>query len=102
MLELNKNNFDSEIKSGKTVIDFWAPWCGPCKAVAPIFEELSKEMKDVKFVKVNVDEAQEIAAQYHVQSIPTFVVFKEGKQVGTLMGNTSKDQLKKGIEDSLK
>ena len=101
MLELTEDNFEKEIKNNKiVVVDFWTSWCGPCKAMAPVFEELSKEMKDVKFAKINVDENTEIATKFRVQSIPTFIIFKEGKPVGTIIGGQSKSSLKAKIESS--
>lgn len=76
-------------------IDFWAPWCGPCKIMNPIVEELEKEFKDVEFEKVNVDEKSETASKYGVMSIPTFVIEKDGKEVGRKVGATGKDELVK-------
>jgi thioredoxin 1 len=100
MLELTNDNFQKEIKTGKIVIDFWAEWCGPCKVMGPVFEELSKEMKDVKFAKVNVDHSPEIAQEFGVQGIPTFVVIKNGKLLDSTSGSRSKSALKSFIQDS--
>ena len=100
MLQLNKSNFNEEIKKGKVVIDLWAEWCSPCRGMAPIFEALSKEMKDVKFAKLNVDENQEIASKLRVMSIPTFLIFKDGKEVERVIGSMSKDALKSKIESA--
>ncbi len=83
---------------GKVLVDFYAPWCGPCKAVAPQLEELSEEMADVKIVKVNVDDYGDLAAQYQVQSIPTFIVFKDGANVHQFVGGRGKEQIKQEIE----
>lgn len=97
--EVNKSNFDKEVlKADKAIVDFWAEWCGPCKILGPRFEELSKEMKDVKFCKLNVDENQEITAKYGVRSIPTLLMFKNGKQAGTIIGALPKDSLREKIE----
>lgn len=101
MLELNKENFDEQIKSGATAVDFWAEWCGPCKMLGPIFEELSTEIKDVKFAKVNVDENEEISANASVRGIPTIILYKDGQEVDRIVGLMPKPSLKKKIEDTL-
>lgn len=80
------------------VVDFWASWCGPCKMMGPIFEEVSEEMTDVKFVKVNVDENQEISSKYRVASIPTIIALKGGNVVDTMVGFKPKAELKAFIE----
>ena len=84
------------------VIDFWATWCGPCKAVAPIIEQLAAEMPGVRFAKVNIEEAPAIAGEYGIRSVPTFVVIRDGKRVGDIMGALPKAQLKAKIEGFLK
>ena len=97
--ELDDNNFDAAINSPvPVVVDFWAPWCGPCKAIAPILDELATELGDaVKICKVNVDNNQEIAGKYEIRAIPTILIFKEGKLADTVVGLTSKDDLKAKI-----
>lgn len=98
--EINSANFESEVlKSDKPVaVDFWAEWCGPCKAVAPSIEELSEEMKDtVKFGKLNVDASPEIAGKYGIMSIPTILIYKDGNVAGQIVGALPKDELKKRI-----
>ena len=80
-ININKNNFQEEvIRSDKPVLlDFWAPWCGPCRMVGPILDEIAQERSDIKVAKVNVDEQPELASQFGVMSIPTLVVMKDGK-----------------------
>ncbi len=92
---INKNNFEEEVlKSEKTVLlDFWASWCGPCRMVGPIIEEIAEERTDIKVGKVNVDEEQELAAQFQVMSIPTLVVIKDGKVVNQSAGARPKPQI---------
>lgn len=75
--------------------------CGPCRAMSPVFEELSKELKDIKFVKMNVDENQEVASRYNIMSIPTFIIFKNGKELGREVGGMSKDAIKARIKGHL-
>ena len=84
------------------LVDFWAPWCGPCRMVAPVVEELSEEYDDrVSFVKVNVDNNPKIASQYGIMSIPTLMVFKDGHPVDTIIGFRPKDELKKSLDMAL-
>ena len=94
-ISVNKNNFNQEVlNSDKPVLmDFWAPWCGPCRMVVPLVEEIAKERSDIKVVKINVDEEQELAMQFGVMSIPTLVVMKNGKIVNQVTGVRPKAQI---------
>lgn len=101
MKELNDADFHNETKKGIYVIDFWADWCGPCKMMAPIFEELSKEMKNINFAKVNVDESSDIANEFQIMSIPTIVVMKDGEEIDRIVGAMPKSVLKAKILEIL-
>ena len=94
-ININKHNFQNEVmNSDKPVLlDFWAPWCGPCRMVVPIVEEIAKERSDIKVGKVNVDEQPELASQFGVMSIPTLVVMKNGKIVKQSMGAKPKSAI---------
>lgn len=95
--ELDSSNFETTISAGSApiVVDFWAPWCGPCKAIAPILEELAEELGDaVKICKVNVDNNSDIAGKYEIRAIPTILIFKDGKVADTVVGLSSKEDLK--------
>ncbi|AAO37013.1 thioredoxin [Clostridium tetani] len=99
--EINDSVFNSEVLNSDkvTVVDFWAPWCGPCRMLGPVIEELSQEMSEqVKFVKVNVDENPMSATEYKVASIPTVAVFKDGKIQETLVGFRPKQAMQSSIE----
>ena len=93
-LNLNKDNFEQSISNGVALVDFWAEWCGPCKMQLPIIEEFSSEMDGKATVgKVNVDEQLELAQSFGIQSIPTLILFKDGKPVKKLVGLHSKESL---------
>ena len=83
VIHLKKEEFDKEVLECNVpvLVDFWAEWCGPCQMVAPVVDEIAEENPDIKVCKVNVDDQQELARQYHVMGIPTFMVFKDGKMV---------------------
>ena len=96
LVNLNKESFDKVISSKEKtlIIDFWAPWCGPCKALSPVLEELSSDMSDqVGVYKVNVDDNTELAQEHGVQSIPTLLVYKNGSLSETIVGLKTKEEL---------
>ena len=94
-IHINRENFQSEVmNSDKPVLlDFWAPWCAPCRMVIPLLDEIAKEREDIKIVKVNVDEQQELANRFRVFSIPTLMVIKDGKVVNQAVGARPKDAI---------
>ena len=101
-LNLNKDNFEQSISSGVALVDFWAEWCGPCKMQLPIIEEFSSEMKGKATIgKVNVDEELELAQSFGIQSIPTLILFKDGKPVKKLVGLHSKESLYEEVNQVL-
>ena len=105
LVQINSTNWESEVlKSDKPVfVDFWAEWCGPCRMVGPAVEQVGKIMAGkVKVTKLNVDENQEIAMRYNVQSIPSLLLFKGGKEVGRTIGAAPKERYLQFIENSLK
>ncbi len=79
MIEINSENFEQETSTGIVVVDFWASWCGPCVALAPVLNELSEKNKDVKVVKLNIDENPNISDKFNISSIPSVLFFKQGK-----------------------
>lgn len=102
--EVRDNSFEQEVLKSDipTVVDFWAVWCGPCKMLAPVIDEVSEELAGkAKFVKVNVDENPATASQFRIASIPTVMIFKGGKAVDTLVGFRPKDAIKLAIEKHL-
>ena len=87
VIELTSENFNQEMQNNDLLlVDFWAEWCGPCKSMHPIFTRMAKKYKRVRFARVNVDNAQDIARKYGVQSIPTFIMFKNGEIANTMVG----------------
>jgi len=104
IVNVNQDSFQKAVLDSQTpvLVDFWAPWCGPCRAVAPVVEELAKEYNGkIEFAKVNVDEAPFVASKYGVMSIPTIMVFKDGKPVHQAIGYKPKEQLKKLLDGTL-
>lgn len=97
MIHLENENFDELIKD-KVVVDFFATWCGPCKMLGPVFEELSTEINDIKFIKVDIDEHEDLCRKYKVMSVPTLIVFDKGKEAKRNIGFIPKDKLKEFIK----
>ncbi|MCX6773250.1 MAG: thioredoxin [Candidatus Micrarchaeota archaeon] len=102
MITLTNENFEKEMKSGVLLVDFWAAWCGPCRMLGPIVDQLSEEMKGLKFGKVNVDEQPELSEKFEVASIPTLLLFKNGKVIANRVGAASKETLREWIDSSMK
>jgi thioredoxin 1 len=102
MLTLTNENFEKETKKGVVLADFWAPWCGPCRMLSPIVDALSLEMKELKFGKVNVDEQPELSEKFEVASIPTLLLFRDGKVIANRVGAATKENLKEWINYSIK
>jgi len=98
---VNEAEFDEIIKSGVTLVDFYADWCGPCKMLAPILEGLDNEYPDIKFIKVNCDNEMGLAERYGVMSIPAIFMFKDGKLLINANGYRSKEEMKIFIQDGL-
>ncbi len=104
-LHLNEQNFDKEVLKSDipVIVDFWAEWCGPCKMMGPVFDELGKDYTGkIKFAKLNVDENNKLSEQFEVRSIPTLVVFKNGKEMDRMMGYHPKHVLKEQVDKFLK
>ena len=102
--EVTDQNFEEEVLGSDvpTEVDFWAPWCGPCRMVSPIYDELSEEYKDFKFCKINVDENPEMARRYNIMSIPMQMFFNDGEKVDEILGAVPEHVIREKVEDILK
>ena len=96
--EIKDTEYEKVIEKGKVVIDCYAPWCGPCKMISPIIDNLSEEIKDVNFFKINVDDAEKITSDYDIMSIPTILIFEDGKLKDKVVGFRSKSELEELIK----
>lgn len=101
VIEITEKEFESKVlKSNKKVlVDFYADWCGPCRMLSPVVEEVAKETEEVEFYKINVDHAEEVSRKYGVMSIPTLIIFQDGKVVNNSVGLKSKNELKEFLKD---
>ena len=102
MKVVNEKEFDEIIQKGITLVDFYADWCGPCKMLAPILEDLSNEYSNINFIKVNCDDEMALAERYQIMSIPAIFMFKDGNILTNTSGYRPKDQMKAFIEEALK
>lgn len=95
MLNITSENFEQEVLNSdkRVIVDFWATWCGPCKMIAPILDELAKEHPEVTFAKLNVDEQVELCMKYKVMSIPTLIIFEDGEAIDKVVGYRTKEEL---------
>jgi len=103
-IDIDDKAFDDKVlkASVPVLVDFWAPWCGPCRAVAPILDELAKEYKGkVTFARLNVDESPQNASKYGISAIPTLLIFKEGKPISQIVGFRPKAKLKKALDEAI-
>jgi len=101
-IELNNDNFEATVNKGVSLVDFWAPWCGPCRMIAPVIEELAEEFEGkANICKVNTDEEQELSVKFGVRSIPTILIMKDGEIIDTMVGAASKEAFAEKINGLL-
>jgi len=103
VIELTDANFDTEVNGSSTpvLVDFWAPWCGPCRVVAPVLEEINAERDDLRIVKLNIDDNQQTAAAYGIMAIPTMLVFRNGQEAARIQGAMPKKRIEAQLEPVL-
>ena len=104
-VNVDDSNFEQQVLQSKSpvLVDFWAQWCGPCRMVAPVVEELAKEYEGrISFAKVDVDQNPKTASSYSIMSIPTLIIFKDGKPFSHIVGFRPKEELKRSLDDALK
>ena len=103
LTDVNDNNFQAEVLESETpvLVDFWAPWCGPCRVVAPVLEEIAGERENLRIVKLNIDENQQTAMNYQILAIPTMVLFRNGQEAKRIQGAMPKKRLEAELEPAL-
>ena len=99
--EISENGFEKKVEKGFAVIDFWASWCMPCLIMSPVIEEMAGKFPKIKFLKVNVDENSKLSEKFNIMSIPTLIIFKEGKETGRIIGSLQAEQLEEKLKSYL-